>query len=92
VPPPAAMMCLGIATAVNSVIFSLALYMRSHKEEPMLVSSVVGGMITFLGIYAAAPYGLLATTLTYMLITVGIGMPWAWLLFKPYYNRRGHDG
>jgi hypothetical protein len=53
----------------------------------MLVSSVVGGMITFLGVYAAAPYGLLATTLTYMLITVCVGMPWAWVLFKPYYSR-----
>lgn len=86
-PPTPAMACLAIASLVNSVIFSLALYMRCHKEEPMLAASVVGGLITFLGVLAVAPHGLLATTLTYMLITSCVGMPWAWLLFKPYYNR-----
>lgn len=86
-PSAAAMACLGAASLVNSIIFSLALYMRSHKEEPMLVSSVVGGLITFTAVYMAVPYGLLPTTLAYTLVTACIGLPWAWLLFRPYYSR-----
>lgn len=88
VPPIEVMACFGLSSLVNSVVFSLALYMRSHKEEPMLVSSVVGGLIVLVGVYVAASYSLLATALTYLLITAGIGLPWAWLLFVPYYSRQ----
>lgn len=91
-PTSAAMSCLGAASLVNSVIFSLALYMRSHKEEPMLVSSVVCGLATLVAVYVAAPHGLLPTTLAYALVTICIGLPWAWLLFRPYYSRPTRDG
>ena len=90
-PTSGAMACLGAASLANGVIFSLALYMRSHKEEPMLVSSVACGFITLFAVYFAAPHGLLPTTLAYTLVTVCIGLPWAWLLFRPYYLRPTRD-
>lgn len=81
------LLCLGAACMANSLISSMALYMRSHKEEPMLVSSVVGGILTLFGVYGGAEYGMLPMVLAYTGVTVLIGLPWAWILFQKYYAR-----
>ncbi len=84
-PPINAMICLGLITIANSLIFSVALYMRSHKEEPMLISSVVCGLLTLGGVYLGASYNQFTVTFVYMMITISIGVPWAFVLFKSYF-------
>lgn len=81
------MFCLGVACLANTFIFSMALYMRSHKEEPMLVSSVVGGVLTLVGVFIGTGYGTLGMTAAYSGLTLFIGLPWAWILFRQYYAR-----
>lgn len=88
IPTEAVLTCFGVATVVNAMIFSMALYMRCHKEEPMLASSVVGGILILVGIYVGTAYGLLVTAFVYASITTIIGLPWAWLLFRRYYPSR----
>lgn len=88
IPTQAVLVCFGVVTIVNTIIFSMALYMRCHKEEPMLVSSVVGGIFILIGVYSGTAYGLLITAFVYASITTIIGLPWAWLLFRRYYPFR----
>ena len=88
IPTEAVLACFGVATVFNGMIFSMALYMRCHKEEPMLVSSVVGGILILIGVYVGTAYGLLITAFVYASITTLIGLPWAWLLFRRYYPAR----
>lgn len=88
IPTEAVLVCFGVVTIVNAMIFSMALYMRCHKEEPMLVSSIVGGIFILIGVYVGTAYGLLITAFVYASITTIIGLPWAWLLFRKYYPSR----
>ncbi len=88
IPSEAVLACFGLGTVVNAMIFSMALYMRCHKEEPMLLSSVMVGFLSILGVYMGTTYGLLITVFMYSLITTIIGLPWTWLLFRKYYPSR----
>jgi hypothetical protein len=87
IPDIATLTLFGVASIVNAAIFSMALYMRCHKEEPMLWSSVVGGLLVLLGVYIGASYSIELTAFIYVLITSIIGLPWAWILFKPYFQK-----
>lgn len=81
------LLSLGVACLSNSIIFSLALYMRSHKEEPMLFPSVVGGLLTLFGVFIASNFGLVPMVFAYVGVTVLVGLPWAGILFLKYYAR-----
>lgn len=81
------LVCLGLVTLINSVIFSVALYMRSHKEEPMLLASIVGGVLTLAGVYVGASYSAFAVALIYLLATLLVGLPWSLILFRSYFYR-----
>jgi hypothetical protein len=78
--------CLGAVTVANSLVFAAATYMRAHKEEPMLVPSIVGGVLTGSVVVLAAPRGTFLTMFLYMLITVAVGLPWAGILLRRYYR------
>jgi hypothetical protein len=88
IPDIATLTCFGVASIINAAIFSMALYMRSHKEEPMLWSSVVGGLLVLLGVYIGASYSILLTAFIYALLAGIVGLPWAWILFRPYFQRK----
>lgn len=88
IPGVAVLACLAVSTSINSVIFSMALYMRSHKEEPMLISSVFGGILILIGLYFGTSYSLLLAVFIYALITTVIGLPWTYLIFRKYYPVR----
>ncbi|MDQ5896013.1 MAG: hypothetical protein QG612_99, partial [Pseudomonadota bacterium] len=66
---PAVLTCLAAACAVNAVIFSVAAYMRAHREEPMLPVSIVGAVLTALIAYVGSKYSVLAMSLLYALLT-----------------------
>lgn len=84
------LVCLALATVANGIIFAAAAYMRAHKEEPMLLPSVVGGITTGLLAWFGSQYGALPMMATYAISTFCLGVPWTVLLFRRYYFRRLH--
>jgi hypothetical protein len=86
-PPDNTIIPLGVVTIANCFIFSQAVYMRAHKEEPMLPVSVVTGLLTALAVYYGAHVGLPTMTWLYALVTVAVSLPWTCTLFRGYYRR-----
>jgi Na+-driven multidrug efflux pump len=80
--------CLALVSAVNAFINGAAVYMRAHKQEPMLAPSVVGGIITFAFAYFGSMVNALLPVVLWALSTVLIGLPWAMWLFIPFYRRK----
>jgi hypothetical protein len=67
---------------INQVIFSEALYLRAHKQEPFLVPSVAGAFITFGTSWVLAKFlGADAVALGCFLTTALIGLPWGTYIF-----------
>lgn len=85
------MVCLAWVSIVNSITFSSAVFMRAHKEEPMLTVSVVGGAITALAAWAFSKYGATSMMLSYALVATFISLPWTLLILRRYLARHGGD-
>ena len=79
--------CLALVAIANSFIFTVATYMRAHKEEPMLLSSVVGGIVIGLLAWFGSKYGSLAMMGAYATETLCLALPWTLILFFGYYRR-----
>lgn len=80
---PRVLTVLAVATTVNSAVFAMAIYMRAHRKEPMLIQSIVVGLLVVCAVYIASPYGVLTMMLLYMMICVFISLPWTvWLFVK----------
>lgn len=79
--------CLALVTVANSFISAAAVYMRAHKEEPMLWPSVVTGVLTGLVAWFGSKYGALPMTAAYAVITLCVTLPWTIILFRQYYRR-----
>lgn len=79
---PWALGMLLLATLVNQVLFSEALYLRAHKCEPFLVNSVTGAFITLGTSWVLAKFwGANAVALGICLTTALIGLPWGTYIF-----------
>ena len=79
--------CLAFAAVVNSFISAAAIYMRAHKVEPMLLPSIVGGVLCLLAAYFGSQVGVRLTVALYASITALVGLPWTIHLFLPYFRR-----
>ena len=85
--PVPALLCLAIVTAANSAIFAVAVYMRAHKEEPLLLQSVVTGLLTVVAVYIGSNIGLQTMTALQAVLVVLVPMPWSMWLFRGYLRR-----
>jgi len=79
------------AVCGNIFIFGWANYMRAHKQEPMLVLSIIGAFLIgsstfFLGIKFAG----MGMAVGYCLVTVIYGIPSTYILWQRF-RRRHHD-
>jgi hypothetical protein len=79
---------LVLVSAVDSFINGAAVYMRAHKKEPMLVPSVVGGIMTLAIAYFGSMVSSLLPVALWALSTLLIGLPWTIWLFIPFYQRK----
>ncbi|CNE91747.1 MULTISPECIES: hypothetical protein [Yersinia] len=70
----------------NHAIFSMAAYMRCHKEEPMIWNSLSTGFIALPLIYIFSQISSFATIASYGSIMIFVSLPWCYLLFRKYYN------
>lgn len=84
---PAVLLCLAIVCIANSIIFSVAAYMRAHREEPMLPVSMIGALLTVLIAYFGSANSVLVMSMLYALLTCGVLLPWSLWLFFHYYRR-----
>ena len=67
---------------LNHITSSWATYMRCHKKEPMLVQSIVIGILCSISTITLGKYfGVLGMTLGYMLITI-LSFSWTYIIFK----------
>jgi len=55
--PPLPFALLMASTVINHLIFALAVYLRAHRREPLLIPSVAGALLTALTIYLTARSG-----------------------------------
>jgi O-antigen/teichoic acid export membrane protein len=78
---PVIMLCA--VTFINQLVFSWATYLRSHKQEPYLINSVVGAILVALStIFLGRFYGLMGIVGGYTFLTTFIGLPWAYVTFR----------
>lgn len=71
-----------IPTILNHIIGSWATYLRCHKKEPMLIQSLVIGILCSLStILLGNLYGVMGITLGYMVITI-ISFIWTYFTFS----------
>jgi hypothetical protein len=85
--PVSALLCLAIVTAANSAIFAVAVYMRAHKEEPLLLQSMVTGLLTAVALYIGSGIGLRTMTALQAMLVLLVPMPWSLWLFRGYLRR-----
>ena len=79
--------CLAIVSVANHAIFSFAIYMRSHREEPMLLPSLVTGLMMLVVIALAGKQSIFLTMVLYVSVTVFLTLPWTAKLFFTRYWR-----
>jgi len=79
---------IGGVTLVNSMVFSMAIYMRAHREEPMLSQSIAVGLLTAIAVYFGSSFGVLNMMLWYLAVCSFVSLPWTIVLFLRYWNRR----
>ncbi len=85
--PPIVLTVIGITTVVNAAVYSMAIYMRAHREEPMLLHSISMGLLISSCVYIGSIFGVLSMMTLYMAVSIFVSFPWAFWLFMKYYRR-----
>lgn len=75
---------ISLATIINHLIFCMALYMRSFKEEPLVICSLISGLVTAVLVYIGSIYSAEITILCYLIVTATISLPWVVFIFVNY--------
>ncbi|WP_336981503.1 MULTISPECIES: hypothetical protein [unclassified Cedecea] len=78
---------IAIINIINHIIFCLASYMRAHKEEPLLLNSVVTGVLVAVFAYFMSKHSVFIMIGSYLAILVVVTLPWVLILFRQYHNR-----
>lgn len=74
---------LSLTTFVNQFVAALATYLRCHKKEPLLIFSVVMGILTASSTLIFGKfYGLMGIVVGYTVLTVFLSLIWALYIFK----------
>lgn len=87
-----ALACIALATLANHLVSAMAVFMRAHKEDPLMHSSVGMAALSIGGIYLAAGHGLDVVMATYAVLAVAVGLPWCFLIFRAYWRAFAPDG
>jgi len=73
--PPLPFALLMASTVINHLTFALAVYLRAHRKEPLLIPSVAGAILTALTVYVTARLGnLVWVTGSYLALTAVGGL------------------
>lgn len=78
---------LSIATIASGAVFCFAVYVRAHKEEPLVTSSLVIGVMTVISSFFMAHVGTFYVVFSYMAITLIVNLPWRYAIYAKYRSR-----
>lgn len=78
---PLSLLFLCAVSVTNHFVFSISTYMRAHKQEPIVWSSVFAALLTIIGLSIFVRYGMQAATAVYFAINAFVTLPWVWLVF-----------
>ena len=76
--------CLAAVSFANHFIFSAATFMRAHKQEPLLLCSIIVGLLCLVGVFIGAQQSIFLTMLIYAFVTICVGLPWCWVIFNRF--------
>lgn len=74
-----------LSSIANHITFSMSIYMRAHKEEPMIWNSMVVGLMSLPMIYYFSSISSFLTITSYAFMMIFISLPWCYILFRKYY-------
>lgn len=83
---PTTLFWIACAATVNTAVYAAAVYMRAHREEPMLPVSVVSALLT-VGVVTLLRDDVPLMMLGYAAISTCVALPWTCLLFRRYRAR-----
>lgn len=86
-PSAFAVIALAIVSTLGTAIYAMAAYMRAHKEEPLVTSSLVIGAATLAGAVLGGYINTDAIVAAYAAVTIFVNLPWTVLIFRRYYRR-----
>lgn len=87
--PSSLVICLLAVTSVaNTAVYAVAAYIRAHKVEPLVISSIVIGVLTVLGTAIAGFVSTNAVVVVFFAVTVFVNVPWRYLIYVKY---RAHN-
>jgi hypothetical protein len=78
------LLCLLVVNVANHAIFSMATFMRAHKKEPLMWSSVVVGACCVAAVYIGGHFSIFTTLGAYAAVTVIVGLPWCVAIFRSF--------
>ena len=79
-----AIICFAMTALVNHFILSIAAYARAYKEEPFLIPSIVGAMLTAACVIFLARYSAFAVALGCCVMTMCCSLPWTVKIYLSY--------
>lgn len=78
-------LCLfsGLSSVANTAIYSMAIYVRAHKEEPFVAISIFSGLISIVLIFIGSIFGVFWAVILYSFSILFISLPLtAYIFFK----------
>ena len=87
-PETTVLVFLALATTANSFVLPAAMFMRAHKEEPLLFMGVTMAFLTSVAVYLAAPAGASWIIGSYAVLNVVICVPWTMRLLNGRYYKK----
>lgn len=79
------LIAVALAACVNTAIYSMAIYVRSHKVEPFVSASVITGFMTLVLALGGAKYSASWSVSGYVASVLLVSFPWTIAIFKRYY-------
>jgi O-antigen/teichoic acid export membrane protein len=79
---PAPLLLLLGVIIMNHMVFAMAAYLRAHKQEPLLVPSIVNAMLISLATYFLGKwYAAIGVASGYFAVTLTTSFLWIWYIF-----------
>ncbi len=77
------MSIMSYAVFLQIPISCMATYLRCHKKEPLLINSIVGGILSCFSVLVLGKYfGLYGITIGFAFLQTFVGVLWVFLIFK----------
>lgn len=84
---PSVLAVLVVVTIANTMVFAMAVYMRAHRQEPMLANTLTSAVLITGAVLWGINISVLAMMMMYMVICLMVGLPWTVWLFLKYKNK-----